>query len=149
LLSDQFRMVAGHGETHATGKAATHYPDRAPNSCEFRIPGKICLFFTGLIFLTKKKTFRLAFVSSQWHTGARSTSFSFEKQRSSRSMDSKSSLDLRSESWCLSSMANEFTYSVLRFSLRHGRISNMSYYWENLRKTLSTISRTYSFIQSR
>ena len=44
-------MVAGSGETHSTGgnhsahgttgKAATMYPDRFPNSCEFRIPGKI------------------------------------------------------------------------------------------------------------
>lgn len=29
---------AGHG--HATGGAAA-YPDRFPNSCEFRIPGKV------------------------------------------------------------------------------------------------------------
>ncbi len=44
-------MVAGSGETHSTGghhsapsstgKATTTYPDRFPNSCEFRIPGKM------------------------------------------------------------------------------------------------------------
>ncbi len=43
-------MVAGSGGTHSsgehhsahgsTGKATTTYPDRFPNSCEFRIPGK-------------------------------------------------------------------------------------------------------------
>jgi hypothetical protein len=43
-------MVAGSGQVHAagghhsghgsTGKAAAAYPDRFPNSCEFRIPGE-------------------------------------------------------------------------------------------------------------
>jgi hypothetical protein len=43
-------MGGGSGESHSTGghhsahgsagKASTAYPDRYPNSCEFRIPGK-------------------------------------------------------------------------------------------------------------
>jgi len=44
-------MVAGSGDSHSSGghhsahsssgKGTTAYPDRYPNSCEFRIPGKI------------------------------------------------------------------------------------------------------------
>jgi hypothetical protein len=44
-------MVAGSAKSHSTGghhsahgssgTGATTYPDRFPNSCEFRIPGKI------------------------------------------------------------------------------------------------------------
>jgi hypothetical protein len=38
--------TGGHHSAHGTtGKATTAYPDRFPNSCEFRIPGKIKLLF--------------------------------------------------------------------------------------------------------
>jgi hypothetical protein len=60
-------MGGGSGETHSahgsSGKAATAYPDRFPNSCEFRIPGKIknllLFFFYFKIILS---IFRLAFI---------------------------------------------------------------------------------------
>ncbi len=50
VSSDWLKMGGGSGESHSTGghhsahgsagKASTAYPDRYPNSCEFRIPGK-------------------------------------------------------------------------------------------------------------
>jgi hypothetical protein len=40
-------MGGGSGDSHGAhggGKAASAYPDRFPNSCEFRIPGKTSIF---------------------------------------------------------------------------------------------------------
>ena len=40
--SATIHSAEGHRSTHSNaGKAATIYPDRFPNSCEFRIPGKV------------------------------------------------------------------------------------------------------------
>lgn len=44
-------MGGGSGDSHGAhggGKAASAYPDRFPNSCEFRIPGKtsISIYFS-------------------------------------------------------------------------------------------------------
>lgn len=45
-------MVGGSGASHSShggaGKGATTYPDRFPNSCEFRIPGKNIFIFSNI-----------------------------------------------------------------------------------------------------
>ena len=99
-------------------------------------------------FRRHDRPFRLANVQSRWNSRTRSASLEISQSRPSRSVDPESSVALRSEIRCLSSMARGGSHGVLRFSLRHGRSRHLLDHGEIGGESLSTVSSAHSSLQS-